>query len=197
VVVSAGAQVQVDAAAPRPDLVDHAFAVLHPSERAQPFIPSFIFHASFMPGSSSWGDVSSLLGLFPEASAARADATLEVVLMAGHEERLRRLAIYDPAFLQAVLAIHPGDVRASGLDPKTHTLVQLSALLAADAPSTSWHCTATLALAVGATPDEVVGTLVAVAPIIGLGRAAAAASDIALAVGYDLDAALAGRNGTS
>ena len=46
------------------------------------------------------------------------------------------------------------------------------------------------ALAAGATADDVVGTLRAVAPSVGLARVVAAIPGLALAAGYDVDAAL-------
>jgi len=45
------------------------------------------------------------------------------------------------------------------------------------------------ALACGVTADEVVGALIAVAPIVGLARVTSATPAIAMAVGYDLDEA--------
>jgi LuxR family maltose regulon positive regulatory protein len=51
---------------------------------------------------------------------------------------------------------------------------------------------ATRALAAGATEDEIADVLVAIAPVAGLGRIAAAAPDLAIALGYDVAAALEG-----
>ena len=45
-------------------------------------------------------------------------------------------------------------------------------------------------IAADASVDEVVGTVIAVAPTIGLARACSAAPELALALGYDVDAAL-------
>ena len=42
----------------------------------------------------------------------------------------------------------------------------------------------------GATYDEIVGTLIAVMPIVGIARVVAAAPNLALAVGYDVSEAL-------
>jgi 4-carboxymuconolactone decarboxylase len=44
------------------------------------------------------------------------------------------------------------------------------------------------ALAAGVEIDEVVATLVAVGPVVGLARVVSAAPELALALGYDLDA---------
>jgi alkylhydroperoxidase/carboxymuconolactone decarboxylase family protein YurZ len=46
------------------------------------------------------------------------------------------------------------------------------------------------ALAAGATADEVVGALVAVLPQVGTPRVVSAARNLALALGYDVSAAL-------
>ena len=43
------------------------------------------------------------------------------------------------------------------------------------------------AVAAGATDEEIVGVLVAVAPVVGMARAGSAAPELALAVGCDLE----------
>ena len=52
----------------------------------------------------------------------------------------------------------------------------------------------TRALAAGATDDEITGVLLAVAPVIGLGRIVGAAPGVAGAFGYDIEAALGERD---
>lgn len=115
--------------------------------------------------------------------------------MPNHEETLRCMAIGDERFVQGVLTTHLANVEASGLDPKSHSLVRLSALVALGAASPSYQWAASMALASGATVDEIVGVLVAVAPTVGLARVVSAAPDVALAIGYDIDAALEAANG--
>jgi alkylhydroperoxidase/carboxymuconolactone decarboxylase family protein YurZ len=117
------------------------------------------------------------------------------VISADHEERLRRLALHDDHLIQSMLAIPPGHVEASGLDPKSCALVRLGALLALDTAYVSFHWGVQWALAAGATADEIVGTLMAVAPITGVTRVVAAAPEFGLALGYDVDAALECWNG--
>jgi alkylhydroperoxidase/carboxymuconolactone decarboxylase family protein YurZ len=46
------------------------------------------------------------------------------------------------------------------------------------------------ALAAGATEEEIADVLLAIAPVAGLGRVVAAAPDVAIALGYDVEAAL-------
>jgi 4-carboxymuconolactone decarboxylase len=110
--------------------------------------------------------------------------------MAKHEDALRCLALGDERYIKDVLAMQLTNVDASGLDPKTHALVRLGALIALDASQSSFQWNAATALASGATVDEIVGVLIAVAQTVGLARVASAAPAVALALGYDIDAAL-------
>lgn len=110
--------------------------------------------------------------------------------MAKHEEALRDLAMNDERFVENVLAMQLTNIEASGLDPKTHALARLGALIALDAAPASYQWNVGMAFASGATVDEIVGVLIAVAPTVGLARAVSAAPELALAIGYDVDAAL-------
>ena len=79
---------------------------------------------------------------------------------------------------------------ASGLDERTSALVRLGALISAGSSLPSYRRTIAAARVAGATPDEMVATLIAVAPTVGLSRVVSAAPSIALVLGYDIDAAL-------
>jgi 4-carboxymuconolactone decarboxylase len=113
--------------------------------------------------------------------------------IATYKETLRRLALSDERFIESELGmgrtLHP-----SCLDQKTHALVRLGATLALDAAPSSYQSAAELALAAGASIDEIVGTLIAVAPTLGLARVVSAAPELALALGYDVDAAIESRD---
>jgi 4-carboxymuconolactone decarboxylase len=111
------------------------------------------------------------------------------VIIATHEEGLRRLVLHDEGCIQSMLGIHLSDNQAPGRDPKTQALVRLGGLVAMGAAPTSYHWAAAAALDAGATAEEVVGALVAVAPISGLARVISATPEVALAIGYDLDQA--------
>ena len=110
--------------------------------------------------------------------------------MREYQERLRSIALSDDRFVASVLGMGQDTIEASGLDAKTHAMVRLAALVAIDAAPSSYNASAELALAAGASHDEIVGILIAVAPTIGLGRVVSAAPDLGLALGYDVDAAL-------
>jgi alkylhydroperoxidase/carboxymuconolactone decarboxylase family protein YurZ len=58
-----------------------------------------------------------------------------------------------------------------------------------DAPTVCYQAVVIDALAAGAAPDEIVGALVAVAPLVGAARVASAAPAISAALGCDLDEA--------
>jgi alkylhydroperoxidase/carboxymuconolactone decarboxylase family protein YurZ len=107
-----------------------------------------------------------------------------------YQEILRRLTIIDEGFVrsQAGLILGPPDAR--GLDPKVAALVRVGALAAIGSPEVCLEWSTSKALAAGATEDEITGVLLAVAPVIGLGRLVAAAPGVADGFGYDVEAAL-------
>ena len=110
--------------------------------------------------------------------------------MPDYKETLRRLALNDESFVESVLGMGRDTVNVSQLGAKTHALVRLGASLAIDAAPSSYHANAEMALAAGASIDEIVGTLIAVAPTVGLTRVVSAAPALGLALGYDVEAAL-------
>jgi 4-carboxymuconolactone decarboxylase len=120
------------------------------------------------------------------------------MIIATYEETLRRLVVHDERCLQSMLGIHRNDNNeAPGLDPKTRALVRLGGLVAMGGAAGSCHWAAEAALDAGATAEDVVGTLIAVAPISGLGRVISATPEVALAIGYDIDQALEELDGES
>jgi alkylhydroperoxidase/carboxymuconolactone decarboxylase family protein YurZ len=110
--------------------------------------------------------------------------------MAGFRETLRGLAMIDEGFVKDQAGIGLGLARISALDAKTAALLQLAASVAIGAPGVSLEWGAGLALAAGASEDEIAEALLAIAPVAGLGRVVAAAPDLATALGYDIAAAL-------
>jgi 4-carboxymuconolactone decarboxylase len=107
-----------------------------------------------------------------------------------YECTLRKLAIGDDAYLEAVLAPERANVVESGLDPKTYALVRLGALIAADAAPPSYLDAIESARESETTDEELVGCLVAVLPTLGAARVISAAPKLGLALGYDVAAAL-------
>jgi len=109
-----------------------------------------------------------------------------VIVEPRHEELLRRLALNDEGALRSVLRTSTTDVDSSSLDAKTHALVRLAGLLAVESATASYAWCVSAALAAGATEDEMIAVLVALAPLIGLARVNWAASELAAALGFDL-----------
>lgn len=101
------------------------------------------------------------------------------------EDMLRSLVLHDDS-VASILAIGVDTWHPPPIDAKTSALVRLGALIALNAPVVSYQSCITMALAAGATEDDIVDTLMAVAPVAGGVRVVAAA----LAIGYDIDAAL-------
>jgi 4-carboxymuconolactone decarboxylase len=107
--------------------------------------------------------------------------------VATHEEILRRLALCDEQCIESLLGIRLSDAEAAGLDPKARALVRLAALIATGGSCVSYGWAVDAAVTAGATADEIVGALIAVAPISGLARVVAASPEVACAIGYDID----------
>ena len=112
--------------------------------------------------------------------------------MEGFEGTLRSLTVRDDRFVDAVLCSDDENVAASRLDPMTHALVRIGALIALDAAPQSYASCVEAARHAGASPEQIVGTLVAAIPIVGAPRVISAAPELGLALGYDVDAALEG-----
>jgi alkylhydroperoxidase/carboxymuconolactone decarboxylase family protein YurZ len=104
-----------------------------------------------------------------------------------YRERLRRLAISDLRLAED--RIGGTEVESSDLCPKSLALVRLAALIAVDGATPSYLAHAESAMSAGASCAEIVDVLLAVIPIVGFPRVVAAAPKLALAIGYDIDAA--------
>jgi len=107
-----------------------------------------------------------------------------------YQRTLRRLALNDERLFDSMLASQRGNLEVSRLDPRIHALVRLGALLALDVTPASLRAYVDEALDAGATEDEIVGALIAVTPVIGSARAVMRVPTLALAMDYDVEAAL-------
>src|ERR1700752_1699638 len=88
---------------------------------------------------------------------------------------------------ERLCAVACGDLRPldlpDELDPETNRLVQIAALVALDGPLVSWVAQLDAADEAQLDLDQVLGTLVAVAPIVGTVRVVSAARKIVRAAG--------------
>jgi alkylhydroperoxidase/carboxymuconolactone decarboxylase family protein YurZ len=108
----------------------------------------------------------------------------------GLADTLLKLTIHDDSYIESVLARGFRDTEASGLDARTQALVRVGALVAVDATPSAYMCAIEAGIASGASPDDIVGVLVALLPSIGSDRVVSAAPKLGLALGYDVDQAL-------
>lgn len=80
----------------------------------------------------------------------------------------------------------------SDVEARVHSLARLGAAIALGAQTSSLQGLGRRSIAAGATINDVVGTLLAVAPIVGEARLVNATPGVALSIGYDVDEALEG-----
>ena len=104
------------------------------------------------------------------------------------QDTLRRLVIFDTGVAEA--GFGPGLCPTPALDAKTVALLQVAASAAIGSSAVCLHWSAARALAAGATKDEITDVLVAIIPVTGLGRIVSAAPAVAVALDYDVEAAL-------
>jgi alkylhydroperoxidase/carboxymuconolactone decarboxylase family protein YurZ len=79
--------------------------------------------------------------------------------------------------------MHERNYEASGLSEEMYDLVRMAALTAMGAPVTSWLAHLDAARRHNIPAEEMLGTLIAVAPIAGTARTVAAGANIAKALG--------------
>jgi 4-carboxymuconolactone decarboxylase len=106
-----------------------------------------------------------------------------------YKRTLRKLALRDDRYIDGLLSGGCATT-ASAIDPKAHALVRIASLIAIDAAPPSFMSAVDAGFEAGATFDEIVGTLIAVLPIVGVARVVSAAPNLGLALGYDVGEAL-------
>jgi len=103
----------------------------------------------------------------------------------GEETRsqLAGMALGDPELLMEGLEARANWQERSGLDPRTFSLVKIAALIALDAPPSSYLWQVANALD---SADDLLGVLHAVAPQVGGPKIVAAAPELMVALGLSL-----------
>lgn len=107
-----------------------------------------------------------------------------------HHHALLMLSVRDRAFFTLVDQDEQDNLHVSELTAHQAALARLAALVALDGAQVSYIHVVAEALSAGASVDDLVGTLIAVMPSTGADRVVSAAPKLALALGYDIDAAL-------
>jgi alkylhydroperoxidase/carboxymuconolactone decarboxylase family protein YurZ len=98
-------------------------------------------------------------------------------------ETLQVLGEGDLSVLNTLMRMTEGSLEESGLDPETFLLVRIAALATLDAAPASWLMNLKVSAEAGIAPERIVGTLVAIAPVIGTARVVSAAGHIVRALG--------------
>jgi hypothetical protein len=110
--------------------------------------------------------------------------------MASVYEAFRRLTIGDLEFVAAITAHGEPSKAVPRLDMRTEALLRIAALVAVDAPSSSYRAAVNAAEIAGARLEDIFAVLVAIADEVGSARVISAAPRVALAAGYDVEAEL-------
>src|SRR4051794_3143981 len=101
-------------------------------------------------------------------------------------EKLAGLSSGDVESLEELLSMRDASREQTGLDGRTFGLAKIAALIALDAPPASYMWQVANALQDGATPEDILGVLRAVAPQVGGPRVGAAAPELMVALGLSL-----------
>ena len=86
--------------------------------------------------------------------------------------------------LDALAAITAVSIVGSELPAREHMIARIAALVAVDAPASSYLLNAGTAVEAGITIEDVQGLLIAIAPVVGTPRVMAATGNIAKALGF-------------
>jgi hypothetical protein len=103
------------------------------------------------------------------------------------EDGFRRLSLGDPGFIAMITRAEGPDPTVVHLDARTDALVKIAALVALDAPPSSYRAPVEAADRAGAELDDLLAVLVAVGGAVGSARLISGAPRIALAAGYDVE----------
>jgi alkylhydroperoxidase/carboxymuconolactone decarboxylase family protein YurZ len=107
-------------------------------------------------------------------------------IAADTHETLSGIAIGDTDILETAVGLREFGREATGLEGRAYSLVKIAALIALDAPPASYAWQIANALEEGATAEDILGVLRAVAPQVGGPRVMAAAPEIMLGLGLSL-----------
>jgi 4-carboxymuconolactone decarboxylase len=109
--------------------------------------------------------------------------------MTDYEQTLQRLAVSDDTLVRSLLSQSHPKVGASCDTERIGALFRLAALIAGEGTTASYQSVVESALAAGASVEEIIDVLIAIAGTVGSTRVVAAAPLLARAVGFDVDEA--------
>ena len=95
----------------------------------------------------------------------------------------------DTPVQDTLIEMTAASVSHGSLAPREHMLARLATLIAIDAPAASYLLNLGATIDVGVTLEDVEGTLVAVAPLVGTARILSATANIGKALGFAIGVA--------
>jgi 4-carboxymuconolactone decarboxylase len=108
------------------------------------------------------------------------------VVAAETYEVLSGISVGDLRLLDTAMGLRDSELATTGLDARTFALVNMAALIALGAPPASYAWQVANAIDDGATPEDILGVLRAVASHVGGAKVVAAAPEIIVALGLQL-----------
>jgi 4-carboxymuconolactone decarboxylase len=108
------------------------------------------------------------------------------VVAAETYETLSGISGGDLKLLDSAMGLRESELGATRLDARTYALAKIAALIALGAPPAAYAWQIANAVDDGATPEDILGVLRAVAPQVGSVRIVAAAPEIMVALGLQL-----------
>ena len=106
--------------------------------------------------------------------------------MEDYQVTLCKLAVRDERYIEGLLQTDRASPTLSSLDDRSHALIRIGALIALDASPPAYMDSVNAALRAGASNEEIVGTLIAVLPTVGVARVVPAAPHPGRAGGDDV-----------
>jgi alkylhydroperoxidase/carboxymuconolactone decarboxylase family protein YurZ len=108
------------------------------------------------------------------------------IVGADTHQTLSGVATGNVDMLEELLGLREAQLQSTTLDTRTFALVKIAALIALDAPPASYAWQVANALGEGASSEDILAVLVAIAPQVGGPRVVAAAPEIMVALGLAL-----------
>jgi 4-carboxymuconolactone decarboxylase len=113
----------------------------------------------------------------------RREGPVMAVVAAETYATLSGISAGDLKLLDSEMGLREPELAVTGLDARTSALAKIAALIALDAPPASYAWLVANAVDEGATPEDILGVLRAVAPQVGGARVVAGALEIMVALG--------------
>jgi len=110
--------------------------------------------------------------------------------MEDYQLTLRKLAVRDERYIDALLQTDRANATLAGIDERAHALIRIGALITLNAAPAAYMEAVAKAFRAGASHEEIVGTLITLLRTVGVARVVTAAPNLGLALGYDVAEAL-------